>query len=268
MPPELQLPPEIMAQIVQYYNACERVNDNPHAYIHKEDEETLIALCRVSRAWKDVAQPRLWRWVGKLGQRRVEGILTALAVNPRLGRLVESVQLRLTSTTFQAIVDCCPNLKDFAVIHGTTLRSENVTELADKCAGLEELALGFCPEITEEGWISTARLLQLRKLVLWDAPGFGDRAACAVVDACRQLTKLHLIPADISCATVSYILVHAPKLVHLEIQGHDRLRRREIEDRSRRACTWVSSLVLAADIPFASAPQLFNYASELESSDY
>ncbi|KAI9096545.1 hypothetical protein DFS34DRAFT_145477 [Phlyctochytrium arcticum] len=224
-----QLPTEIIAQIVEHY-----VPDEGHNWVH---HPTLWALCLVSRAWKDVAQPHLWAQAAVLFGRpvkRLEAVYTALAANPQLGRFIKLLIVNLykldTSKLLQTAAKLCPNLQKLELTDCSS-SNQDFCELAKKCDKLTRLALVVCPNITAGGIIRAAPFFpQLRKLFLCKFPDFGDRAVRAIVDSCPLLQSVRLESTDLTYDGFLYVMLNAPALVDLSIQDNERIERRGFED--------------------------------------
>ncbi|KAI9103685.1 hypothetical protein DFS34DRAFT_590118 [Phlyctochytrium arcticum] len=96
MPATLRLPTEIMAQIAGHYRVYFVNPRGDLVYWYRlEDEKALVALCQVSRAWKDVAQPHLWSVIDdpdEPGTLNRDKFLTAMVANPQLGRFLHQTQ--------------------------------------------------------------------------------------------------------------------------------------------------------------------------------
>ncbi|KAI9103702.1 hypothetical protein DFS34DRAFT_667758 [Phlyctochytrium arcticum] len=103
MPAGSQLPIEIIDRIVELAPSDRRIR------------KTLTALCLVSRALRDVAQPHLWAVAANaVPEAKKSAFYIALATNPQLGKFVKT--LRIIShgpaglNLFQAVANYCPNL--------------------------------------------------------------------------------------------------------------------------------------------------------------
>ncbi|KAI9096547.1 hypothetical protein DFS34DRAFT_660824 [Phlyctochytrium arcticum] len=246
MPAGLQLPTEISPQIVEHHV--------PAPGYGRHHRPTLLALCLVSRAWKDVAQPHLWAEALLLFRRpakQLEAVYTALAANPQLGRFIKKLFFNVyeldSSTLFSTVASLCPNLKVLKLCSSCPLSNEDFYELAENCEKLVELTLVGCPNITAEGWIRAGPFFkQLRSLYLQDFPDFGDKAVRAIVDSGPLLQRVVLYGTDLTCDEISYIMLNAPALVDFFIKGNKRIERRGFEDilcqrpaRLKGLCVWI-----------------------------
>ncbi|KAI9103717.1 hypothetical protein DFS34DRAFT_296217 [Phlyctochytrium arcticum] len=236
MPAGSQLPTEIMAQIVKHYRMPEGSPQGRTFYPdRRRDERTLWALCQVSRAWKNVAQPYLWSIVGDESRRdRGRRFLVALKANPQLGRLMKTLECRHPDSApilLQPLLNFCPNLKMLYLNGCPEMHDYDVCKLTQKLDKLEDLTLLYCLNITENCWIKAIPLLKgLRHLHLDSSCHYRDQAVCAVVDACPHLQSLELWSKDLTSNGVLYIMLNAPKLVRLELMGTHRLTRQDIQN--------------------------------------
>ncbi|KAI9103750.1 hypothetical protein DFS34DRAFT_691268 [Phlyctochytrium arcticum] len=210
----MQLPTEIMAEIVK--------NCGTHNTPHRK---TLIALCRVSRPWKDLAQPRLWSSIWYSSKPELKAVLTTLKAYPRLGHFVKIVDISQYPDRLS---------KDSIYLHWPpveSLHDQRFLQLVEKWDRLKETYFRYNPKITEDGWISAAPFLKtLRSLRIDHAPHFRDKAVIAVIDSCPLLEDLELRYSDITGAAVSHIMLNASKLVELRIYASWPLRLQDIEE--------------------------------------
>ncbi|KAI9103715.1 hypothetical protein DFS34DRAFT_590142 [Phlyctochytrium arcticum] len=236
MPARLQLPTEIIAQIVEQFRAP-NTDDNAHkVYRHSEETAaTLLALCQVSRACKDVARPHLWSSVTDPHQRdTAKHLLIALKANPQLRRFVQTFHSHCRTpdpTLFQTIPNFCPDLKALHLGTCYEMTDDELHGLAEKLDKLEHLTLLGCADITEDGWIKAIPFLKkLRHLHLSGSDTFRDKAVCAVADSCLHLQSLQLMVVDLTADGVLYVMLNAAQLVRLILLGSDRLERQDIVD--------------------------------------
>ncbi|KAI9103701.1 hypothetical protein DFS34DRAFT_605527 [Phlyctochytrium arcticum] len=145
MPVGSRFPPEIIAQIVRHHTP---------AGFDRPNRQTLIALCLVSRAWKDIAQPHLWREVEFpiVVTANQSGAFYTLVANPLQGRFVKKivshVQKLDSSNPFQIVANHCPNLTELR-LYNCPLSNQDFCDLAEKCDKLTTLSLLDCPNITK-----------------------------------------------------------------------------------------------------------------------
>ncbi|KAI9103727.1 hypothetical protein DFS34DRAFT_645784 [Phlyctochytrium arcticum] len=211
----MHLPTEIKAEIIEY---CATWQEIPRL-------KTLGALCLVSRAWKDVAQPPLWEtaWYINPSKLKLEPFLTALRAYPRLGHFVKVVNIGgyrgPLLTAIQTIADSCPNLIRLIWPACPNLSDQCLHQLLAKWDRLENTFVYDSPRITEDGWMRAATFLtKLHTLRIHNAPNFGDKAVVALIDSCRLLKELWLFYTDITSDGVSYIMLNAPELDELFIE--------------------------------------------------
>ncbi|KAI9103693.1 hypothetical protein DFS34DRAFT_691225 [Phlyctochytrium arcticum] len=220
MPARLQLPLEIIAQIVEHhlpdYNRLNR--------------QTLVALCLVSRAWRNVAQPHLWekaaRPLRRSAEKQLKAAQKALAISPHLGRFVKTLCIDIDHlddehndlNIVQTVANLCPNLKEVQFFWCPEMGNQHLYELAKNCDKIARLTLVKCPNITADGWIRAAPFLRtLSYLYVYTSGHFGDRAVCAIIDSCSLLKTLILVNTKITCAGVLHIIHNVPELDHLQI---------------------------------------------------
>ncbi|KAI9103706.1 hypothetical protein DFS34DRAFT_605534 [Phlyctochytrium arcticum] len=226
MPAGSQLPPEIISQIVDLHVPRDEV-----------DRQTLAALCLVSRAWKDIAQTRLWPREAVLNRnaaKQLEAFCSSLAANPRLGRLIKTFKQNgckiESSNPFETVASLLPNLEQVELC-AFPFNDQNLYELAEHSDKLAELTLIECPNITEDGWIRAAPFLKkLRVLILEKCLDFRDKAVRVVVDSCPLLERLDLYDTDLTCDGVRYIMLNAPELADLSIESNQRIEERGMQD--------------------------------------
>ncbi|KAI9096533.1 hypothetical protein DFS34DRAFT_145279 [Phlyctochytrium arcticum] len=245
MPAGLQLPTEIIAQIVEHH-----IPAPGYGWRHRP---TLSAFCLVSRAWKGVAQPHLWEEAAMLFQKPAkhwEAVHAAMAANPQLGRFIKTLlfsgELHDSSTICKTVARLCPNLNDLELCF-CPFSNQDFYELAKNCEKLARVTLVKCPNITTEGWITAAPFLrQLRRLHLQEFPDFDDRAVRAIVQSCPLLQRVVLYGTDLTCDEISYIILNAPALVEFFIKCNKRIERRGFEDilcqrpaRLKELCVWI-----------------------------
>ncbi|KAI9096532.1 hypothetical protein DFS34DRAFT_686321 [Phlyctochytrium arcticum] len=234
MPVQLQLPTEIIAQIVEHLFPKNFIRNDRLHY------PTLWAVCLVSRMWKDVAQPLLWAEAGMLYYHRrveqLEAFYTALVANPQLGRFIKILiydvgdEALVSLKILRAVARHCPNLQELEVTK-SPLSNEDFCELAKNCDKLVELRLDTCPNITTDGWIGAAPFLrQLRRLQLYQFPDFGDMDVRAIVDSCPLMQSVELKKTDVTPDEISYFMLNAPNLVELVAGFEEHTERRRFED--------------------------------------
>ncbi|KAI9103707.1 hypothetical protein DFS34DRAFT_645766 [Phlyctochytrium arcticum] len=231
MPGGLQLPTEIIAQIVEHYGSVRY--DRPKS-------QTLANLCLVSRAWKDAAQPHLWAQPPMMffdPAKTVKTLYTALVANPQMGHFVKRLIIDCfnadSSNLFHTAASLCPNLEKFTLYHSRAFSNQDLCKLAKNCDKLADLTLAVCPNITAEGWVTAAPFLKnLWSFHLQECPNFGPMAVLAIVDSCLLLERLLLLNTDLTCDEISYIMLNASELVSLSIhtRSNKRITQRGIED--------------------------------------
>ncbi|KAI9088526.1 hypothetical protein DFS34DRAFT_446018 [Phlyctochytrium arcticum] len=244
MPSRTDVPYDIVAQIFEDYNA-----------LNQRDTRTLAALCLVSRTWKQVAQPHLWKvaWC----------VRTSLASNSKLGQFVDGLGLRnyrpdCDSNVFQVIANCCPNLMDCS-----TMNDQDLVQLAENCTQLDFLIVYHTPQISESGWLKAASFLKhLRKLSVGENLHFQDTAIRAVINSCPKLQEFSISKTGITCEGISYIMGHAPRLDQLYLEYNQRIRRQQIE-----AILWQKPAHLDLEVYSAGENPIFSEATERNVGD-
>ncbi|KAI9103708.1 hypothetical protein DFS34DRAFT_682803 [Phlyctochytrium arcticum] len=225
MPAALQLPPEIIAQIVEEYGRRRFLPE----YGRRLCRQTLLTLCLVSRTWKDHAQAQLWTDIEisfNTSAKSSKALFAVFAANPQLRRFVETFSkplskpvsyIRHSECKVLAIVPTpftlVTHYRNELGISG--LKNQIFHQLVQKCPKLARLHLGVCHHIKEADWIRAAPLLKnLRHLYLSTTSDVGDKAVRAIIDSCVLLEGFYLYRTSITCDGISYVLLNARKLVY------------------------------------------------------
>ncbi|KAI9094860.1 hypothetical protein DFS34DRAFT_627471 [Phlyctochytrium arcticum] len=230
-----RLPIEVLARI-----ASEIYEDDDQ----DDQDATLFALCTVSRAWNQVAQPFLFRslhfHLSKGVSSRNVLLRAVLLQEPRLGRWVQEIKIRSKGSgqykreadhfrDIAHLVSLCPNLKKLDLTSCWELLDQDLLAIVESCKSLEELSIAICHKITNEGFGKALPLLKgLRKLSVWSVEKLNDTSLVAIAKLCPLLEGLNLRETSVTRAGVSSLMEFATKLTSVNLSQCSRIKKSEI----------------------------------------
>ncbi|RKO88255.1 hypothetical protein BDK51DRAFT_29291 [Blyttiomyces helicus] len=193
-------------------------------------QPTLAIVCAVSRLWRSLATPLLYRQPITSDVSQFERILVTVAAKNELGSVVKRIcaptfpnfsetARRIQDSHIERLCSACPNLIYLGLLHCRFLGDEGVFAIAEHCRGLEVLSLSGCEGVGDLGILRVSANLHALKTLKLSHTTVTDLSCEQIGRNCQLLQHLDVSFTAASFNGIDFIVNALARLVHLDVRG-------------------------------------------------